>query len=632
MPSRWSRVCSSHFTSDDFKENIYRKCLKRTAVPSIKKKLFNFTITQSFDEEDEPIVNEDILAAGHQLQQQIIDDVCAININESIVNYTTGQQHVQTQSLHHKMYEITCRLCAQTISDINGNIQSIDDTAIMSIFTKCFPTITLELCDNYPTKICNDCLMKLKQFSQFVERVQAAQYDFTNGNSIVNQFTSLPQVIATTTTTSTTNKSINDNNNANNSNHKYITTNNTNEPIIRDTSKAIVIKQEPFVNVKQEVIDFSRTGTTLRLQDNFLPNTDAYCEFCDAYFINNFELKNHIVNYHSSRCRENATKTANNCEIMEIITLDNIMMIDLVGKSANNRSDTIANDEEMIESPSSPIAMPCPATILKVETLNDLEQRENLSKFVLTEHSYFKSSTINENSSILACKPVVKVLKQEDGVQVHQQQQQQHQTVYAAQFTTTAPIFDELLDAAFESIVEPKSCIDNDIQPQINVIEEIIGAESDIPLISPKICAICFQEFFDIYQYLVHKKIYHSHIVAVVKKWNPKRFSAMCQDCSVQFHTKLAYTNHRNYMCPVRRGITYQCPYCRLNFVQWLEMRQHSKKCCANNATQAVSQLKDIGVQCDSMPDNVSQYACEQCGRCYTRPSNLVYGKTLDIL
>lgn len=618
MPSRWSRVCSCHFTPSDFKDNIYRKCLKRTACPTVKKKMFNFPTTTSF-EDDELTVNHENTLALHQFQSQIIADESPPNI-DPIVNYTTDEHHQQLQTTepHQKLYEITCRLCAQTIDYSSDNIQSIDDTAIMSIFTKCFPTITLELCDHYPTKICNNCLMKLKEFSIFVERVQAVQCDFTNSNTFANQLPSVSDVIATTTTQcttteSTTNTTVNINNNNNNS-HQYIS-NNVTEPIVsRDTSKAIVIKQEPFVNVKQEVIDFSRTGTTLRLHDNFIQN-DAYCEFCEAYFINNFELKNHIATYHSSG---NASKTANNCEIMEIITLDNIMMIDLVGKTKNNQSDTIANDEEMIESPSSPIAMPCPATILKVETLNDLEQRENLTKFVLTEHNYCKVSMINENLPILACKPVVKVLKQEDGIQMHHQQQQQqlHQIVNVPQSTPNFQVF--------ESFVEHESRIESDSQ-HLDVIEEVVADEHNV--FPSKICQLCNLEFHDIYKYLLHKKTYHFRS-GLAKKWISKRFSATCQDCSGMFHTKLAFKNHRNFMCPVKRGVTYQCPYCRLNFLQWLVMRQHSKKCCIGNASQTEgSFLKDIGVQCDTTSNHslsMSRYACEQCGRCYIRRSNLV--------
>lgn len=458
----------------------------------------------------------------------------------------------------------------------------------MSIFTKCFPTITLELSDNFPNKICNDCLAKLRQFAIFVERVQSVQSEF---NSNVNH-----------SAQDATQESVGYNSGA--------------EQITDESPKTIVIKQEPIVNVKQEIIDFSRSAivnsmpaatTMLNLTRNpdTLPQNDAYCEFCDAYFLHNFELKSHIVKYHSNGCRENATKTANNCEIMEIITLDNVMMIDLVGKSTGGGyADTIANEEQMIASPMSPIAMPYPATILKVETLNEFEQRENVVRSLLGEHSY--SRPINEPN--VGLRPVVKFLKQEDGIQL-----QQNNAPPVQSFTPAFEVFESNI------CVEPAVAA----APVDSQIFESIEIDSQ-PISGAKCCPLCFQECRDMYQYLVHKKVNHSR--ETLKRKSSNRFSAICHDCSALFLTKLAFTNHRNYMCPVRRGITYQCPFCRLNFVKWLEMRQHSKQCLVG---QAISTLKSIGVQCD-VPDTEEtntkkcRYACEQCGRSYGRKTNLV--------
>lgn len=591
QPSRWSRICSRHFLPTDFKENVFRKCLKRSAIPTVKKINFSFpptTLAQfpqydTISNDDTIVIDEDLpVSAALQLYQ--LQDSYSATTGMNITNNIDTISNSNAEAPY-KIYEIICRLCAQIISDTNSTQQNIDDTGIMSIFTKCFPTITLELSDSFPNKICNDCLVNLRQFAVFVERVQTVQCEF--------------------------------NTNANHSAQDIIQEsggyNSGAEQIADKTTKTIVIKQEPIVNVKQEVIDFSRSAivnnslaatTMLNFTRNqeTLPQNDAYCEFCDAYFLNNFELKSHIVKYHSNGCRENAAKTANNCEIMEIITLDNVMMIDLVGNKSTGAgcTDTIANAEQMFDSPLSPIAMPYPATILKVETLNEFEQREHFVRSLLVEHSYSRST----NEPNVGLKPIVKFLKQEDGIQLQQN------IVPVQSMTPAFEVFESNIS------VEPTT-IEQQLFETIEIDSQPLNGGA-------KCCPLCLHQCRDMYQYLVHKKIYHSR--EIFKRKSSHRFSAICQDCSALFLTKLAFTNHRNYMCPVRRGITYQCPFCRLNFVKWLEMRQHSKQCLVG---QAISTLKSIGVQCD-VPDALAtntkkcRYACEQCGRSYGRKTNLV--------
>ncbi len=200
---------------------------------------------------------------------------------------------------HYKAKRIVCRLCAR--SGTAGQSKSILE--LNSTLVKCLPMIRLTTFEHLPNEVCGDCIKKLVQYSLFIDRVVSVQKEFF-GISGADE--------------------------ADGGGLAF------NECSKESTTKPILIKQEPIVNIKQEIFEFNKS--TARNEDDYHPlngqdyytdaESDAYCEFCDVYFINNVELKNHIVDFHSDNpC--NPRDRANNCEIMEIITLENAAFIDL---------------------------------------------------------------------------------------------------------------------------------------------------------------------------------------------------------------------------------------------------------------------------------------------------------------
>lgn len=544
QPSRWSSICSRHFLANDFRGHTFqKKYLKPLAIPTVTIKKLEFN---TFD----------------------------LNMND---NY-----HFASDDQANRTHEQFCRLCArvESIEDTStATTSSIDDPLTASNIAKCLPTIIqLDASDQFPKKVCAECLTKIQQFSLFVDIVADVQTYFLQQPFRSRDEQSTGMVRQTGITFSNSVAAI----------------------------KPVIIKQEPIVKVKQEVMDSFRTSTTAKaavVPVDLFPENDAFCEFCDVYFINNVELKNHIVNYHSDNSRE----VPNNCEIMEIITLENAF-VDLADNCVDDEYDHQIM-EQATEHSENNYHVPL-EHVLKVEHLNDYEHREQLRVLnaIQNDHSYAQISSngvfipLNESG-----------LKQEPSSAIHNLTD------------TSFKVFESSTsdDQGLDDVSEKKTCDSK----------------------NTRTCSICLLKCKSVYHLLVHNK---KHQRAEVRRSLKKR---RCYDCKSTFTSKLALKNHKRLLCNVRKSLI--CPVCQANFLKLVLLRIHMKLCPKRDAlmfidqqplhseevihfeTEATSTINEVHERFNKStnselgvaavrPLQNGRYACDQCSRTYGRRSNLV--------
>lgn len=426
------------------------------------------------------------------------------------------------ESFNYKVNRFICRLCAKSAEGQSKSIPELNST-----LHKCLPTIRLDTTDNLPDKICADCIRKLVQFSLFIDRIASVQKDLFGIDE----------------------------------------TDGSNDCLKESATKPIIIKQEPIANIKQEIFEYHKS--TKHHAEDIHPyngsgqdyyadaDADAYCEFCDVYFINNVELKNHIVDFHSDKpC--NPQEVANNCEIMEIITLENATFIDL--------------DENCVEEGTIPEAtVPQLQHVLKVEKTTDMDQRDILIQTISVDHSYARKSCSidsSENNSI------VRDLKQEE---VNVQENSLTQTTQSEQMDEPAgePIdYMESVEPYCE-IVEYEHPIEK-CPKCIDIFENRMLLNEHMQTVhipKTKICPICTAHCGTICHYFIHRRKYHN--------WKkPRRVKRKlhfkCSDCCKMFMSKFAFENHSKYFCAKLR---FECSICHLEFSSGMSMLIHKRIC-----------------------------------------------------
>ncbi|EDW04080.1 zinc finger protein 628 [Drosophila grimshawi] len=222
MPSKWSAVCSRHFSDSDFNCSNNRKTLKKNAVPTLR------------------LLPED--AESRQVEQQRQQQSAPAAATETPTSNCTKS---------------TCRFCGNTAPNCVSFDKSFE---LFGMIQKCFPTLQILQDDTLPLPkdICGDCCRQLQRFSQFCDVVMLAQSELQR---------------------------------------KY--------------RRQLKIKQEPVVRVKQEACESL---------DNLFPDEldmglDEAC--CDH------EPEPHDETEQKFQfCDFNPQDIINNCDIMEIINLD----------------------------------------------------------------------------------------------------------------------------------------------------------------------------------------------------------------------------------------------------------------------------------------------------------------------
>lgn len=602
-PSRWSSICSRHFLTSDFRDHIARKYLKRSAVPSV-------TIKSVVD------------YASIQLDMNVNFDGGG---GTTMAEPPSSELQPPPPPPSPRPQDQICRLCANRIAiveDESTATTTLDDPSTLMSIRKCFPAIRVDDGELFPKRICIDCAAKIRQFSEFIDHVSGVQSDLWQrfGTGECGSDSTVPNVPKKV---ESTNK-------------------------IVASTKPLIIKQEPFVNVKQEFVDSTRsvllqTSVAADLDIvsplNLLPENDAFCEFCDAYFINNLELKNHIVKYHSDNSRE----VPNNCEIMEIITLENAFI--------NLADDNCAEEEEedgggggeqqqqhqdrqnynpaglqhheihhTSNDPNDYIPL---ERVLKVEHLNDYELRHQLLTSIRIEHSYAVDVAAHHPGSVATY-----LLKQEPPAALLLQPIDTSFQVYESSHS---------IDAAAADTFDSYDDAYNNLVPYDEFPEPA----------DQKQCSICSVQCKTIYHLLAHKKAFHSS--RQVKRNNFTASLMWCAECSASFYSKLALNNHRRNMCPVKRGLSYRCRYCQLEFSKWILMRSHTKLCpkreqCVATKLEPIENISPLSAlmappqkrskwnadENSTIQLDNGRFACLLCNRSYGRRSNLVRKKKMS--
>lgn len=268
-PSRWSSICSRHFIEADFREYLSRKCLKKNAIPSVQAK-------------------SNITYETYHIQMHSNDN--NVQIARSEPETIDDHEHCPDKQTTHREY---CGLCGTLVDHLLYNaFGSLDDYDINTMYHKCLPTIRIPNDEGCSRIICRECITQLQQYSKFVDRVVAHQRHFV----IQHEYDDLEVI-----------------------------DDHSKKPIIT-SDKLLNIKQEP-INVKQEYSETLNKRQMIEIKTSIVTKPK---DFGIASRIN--QLKQTTSKFMENQQQPNEPRcVSNNCEIMEIITLNN-PVIDLAAE------------------------------------------------------------------------------------------------------------------------------------------------------------------------------------------------------------------------------------------------------------------------------------------------------------
>lgn len=571
-PSRWSSICSRHFLNSDFRELLLRKCLKKNAVPSV--------VTKNNVSYETYHIADQTLTATSQYEDE---DPNECNDDKE----TETPTNIQLQNQNEPIQIVCCRLCGNRIDEsvkTPFNFR-IDDQEIGEILRKCMPSINIlrHSSDNL-NLVCLDCVSHLRRHSEFLNKILTFQRDFDRSN---NADTSLEHMIFESRTCNSG------------------TTNNS----------ALFIKQEP-INVKQEILDSSNKrpqeainvmkssilpSTSMKFQPNFSSNdqrinvveqsliqwprisANTFCRLCERIFINNAEMRAHVCTGSQTPNIEriepmNGMGNNNNCEIMEIITLNNpVSFIDL------------AEDE---------CAIAEQAAICKKENVIDGERRERVD----IEHAYAKRTTITiHTASNTPCK-----LKQEIELNYDCEPNEDiisdteiindHNTIGSSIPIMTADVTAATLD----------NFICSKCDQEFDTNRLLVDHSNKMHSLKNRICTICSAEFKSMYEYLLHKNKVHVS-------------GYRCKQCKRKFNTRLALKNHERHSCAIdSTDFFYSCRHCGKFMRNRIKMKEHLR-ICEQNSNRADKTL----ISMENIYDTKA-YNCSRCHRSFRKEINYV--------
>lgn len=510
-PSRWNSICSRHFDKSDFREYLSRKCLKKKAIPTIKTK-------------------NNISYETYHISTGSPDDTRTVHSEQD--DYAVANETFYNSKPSSDVADI-CRLCGDRADNLTCNpLRSLDDPEIDLMCRKCLPAVNVHAYMDQSRIACNDCFAQLKQYSDFIDKIHSYQREL----GTVENFDSCA---------ASENSLVNGNR-----------TSGTVKPSTPNLNPNLFIKQEP-INVKQEKVDNSnRRMCTVQIpatsptlcpnpfaepkkikeiapHDINLPKTEmnsTYCEECDRIFVNNFEFQSHVcTNGDQNADREQG----NNCEIMEVITLNNpISFIDLA-------EDENATNTELRKP--------------KAEGLFEFEQRERLE----FEHAYAK------RDASTSCN-----LKQE--IIDSYNDASQNGFDYNDQALENDENHGAFYEEAAQTYFECSKCC------QSFVSQELLDEHgNNAHPVNYKICSICKAEFKSNYEYLIHKNKVHK-----------QRFH--CNRCKQKFYTQSALKFHERICTRESKDFCFSCRYCGKSQRNLTVMRNHLGICTGKIAEQHV--------------------------------------------
>lgn len=571
-PSRWSSICSRHFLNNDFREFLSRKCLKKNAIPSV--------VTKNNISYETYHIADQSSKANSQCEDEDLSDC-----NDSKEN---GSMTDAQQNEGDKLRLICCRLCGDRIVESvkTGFNFRIDDQEIGEMIRKCLPSISISRhITDHLNLICHDCVSQLRAHSEFVDKVLIFQRDFGRVN---NTDTSLEQMIFESRT----------NNNSSTSN------------------SALFIKQEP-INVKQEIFDSSNKKPLEAInvmKPSIVPLTsmiaesahdisdkrinvveptlihwprtyaNTFCRLCERFFINKAEMQAHTCTGSqqptADRCDAiNSTSNNNNCEIMEIITLNNpVSFIDLA-------EDEYATVEQ--------------TAVCKKENVIDVPRER-----VDIEHAYAKRSTITTASN--NCK-----LKQEIEISYDCDSNEEEFVLDTASNndSTTVTLTPYLASSAQENF----NC--SECGQEFTTNRLLVEHSNKMHSLRNRICPICSAEFKSTYEFLLHKNKVHVS------------GGFRCQQCNRKFTTRIALRNHERHSCLIDSvDYYYSCRHCGKFMRNRFKMKEHLR-ICAVNPKGRVEELSSTNVNTTkkySQIPSTESFNCFRCHRSFSKEINFV--------
>lgn len=609
-PSRWSSICSRHFISSDFRDYLSRKCLKKTAIPTVITKnnisyeTYHINSNSNSHEED---LNGSFISPGG-------GGGCSINVinDRLVVSANCGD----SRQMYGKANEIVlyCRLCGEHIDESVPNtlLHNINGSEISILLKKCLPTVSISQDPKQSNLLCLECDSHLRQYAGFVDKVVAHQKDLS------------PNI------------------NVNDSSKAYVSCSTTELGRTKATNNStLFIKQEP-VNVKQEVSEIinkklPEVSTTLKVQQckapisqlppveslNYLGQSDfddqqiqwtgeqtnAFCGLCDKFLANTHELKTHTCDTSPGIRRQMGTPQNTNCEIMEIVTLNNsVSFIDL------------AEDDYL------PVER-----ILKVENTSDLERRER----VKIEHAYARKvpteiqpamnlkQEIEMNYDSSVEESPMKSVPSKSSVQMFPMISPLSTPTKTSSSLVKEAIFVISKNTEMNATQDCFTCTkcNKNFDTLATMQEHSIKMHS----LKNKICLICSSEFKSVHDYLVHKNKMHAH-------------GHQCYHCKRKFSTRHALNYHERYSCAIdSKDFYYSCKHCGESTRNRLKMKDHIKCCLDSKMDQHVNKrvvkiqnsseirpAADTIVSKDEINTNCKKFFCEVCGRQFSQRYNLV--------
>lgn len=516
---------------------------------------------------------------GNQLNKHHLDDVRVpqlshmSNLNSN--NYGFDNLLIEHGNNSKVMETISCGLCGEMeddTTDING-LMNMDDIFVVTMLKRIFPTTILRQYSD-ANVICMECTQLLRLFSEFIDKVLAYQKDIREKCTTLNESCCSSEIsynnetpvmsafIRPTTSTTTTTAAMNS---------KEMGPN------------TVFIKQEP-INVKQEIMEISNKRPTF--QTEYIANpfnsislftqsipktiqnipttatsfmstaldrnmqftrgaghTNSFCGFCDRIFVNNFELESHACNVGNRRKRDNS----NNCEIMEIITLNNSMsFIDL------------AEDEY------APLNR-----AMKVEHLSEFERRERIEN----DHAYakrienqkLKQEVIYDSTD--SSETNVEVYESNCNVTVDLSHNNSGNDSDVNLISSSTGLITNIVNESMSIGTTTTPCDKCDMQfDSVQALQEHCRSMHSL---KNKICSVCLADFKSIHDYLVHKNKMHA-------------VGHQCGQCRRTFAFKHALSNHKRFSCsPGTSDIFYSCKYCGKRFRNRMSMNDHFKMCSA---------------------------------------------------
>lgn len=468
-PSRWSSICSRHFANNDFREYLSRKCLKKNAVPSIVTK-------NNISYETYHISEHNSTTNSHCGDDDLSDEHKATEM-------TLVPSSANTRT-------IGCRLCGDLIEELPNTPSThphhIDNQETGEMIRKCLPSINIPRhgVGDQSNLICWICISHLQKFSEFVDKVLTFQRNCVSDNIAFTATDVLPFEIRS-----------NSNSTSNN---------------------VLFIKQEP-INVKQEILDISnkkpqelppKPSTTTKpismsndqriniVEQSLIewprPVANTFCQQCERIFINSAELKAHTCTGSQTPSIDQPTNaTNNNCEIMEVITLNNpISFIDLA-------EDEYASVEQM--------------AVCKKEIVVDVERRERVD----IEHAYAKRSSPATASNTYKLKQEIDLNDDSDS--------------NGDIATETSMPIDDNAQATMPMPICRFICTSCGQEFTTNHL--LVEHTHKMHSLDARICTLCSAEFKSTYEYLLHKNKVHTS-------------GYRCQRCKRKFGTRSALKIH----------------------------------------------------------------------------------------